>query len=101
LVLTISDQAIKTASIVPSFLVFPLILMHAATPLQLLNHQSVLPTPFSLHPQCYAYMSAEHGFRVPKSSLLWYWNIAFVMLEQCYRNARKILPFSKLSDFIQ
>ena len=46
-------------------------------------------------------MSAEHGFRVPKSSLLWYWSNAIVMLEQCYRDARKILPFSKLSDFVQ
>lgn len=27
-------------------------------------------------------MSAGHDFRVSKSSLLWYWNIAYVLLEQ-------------------
>ena len=59
------------------------------------------PYPFFFASPMLCLMSAEHGFRVPKSSLLWYWNNAFVMLEQCYRNARKILPFSKLSYFIQ
>jgi len=91
LVLIIGSQAIKTASFAPSFLLFPLILMHAATPLQLLNHQSVFPSPLSLHRQRNAFMSAGHGFRVPKSLLLWYWNNAFVMLEQCYRDAGTML----------